>query len=107
MDHLQTWKVNIENTLNLADAPIEDLILMDELAHDLFKYVEPEYQETTGSNDILSQIRNTSKTAGGGSFRNFMVSNQARKEVAAKPLLGDFFKNHSMQNRYNRRNGNG
>jgi hypothetical protein len=39
-NHLDAWKVQLSNGLNIGDAPIEDLLAMDRFANDVYRHAK-------------------------------------------------------------------
>lgn len=52
-NHLQAWRHQIENGINIGDAPIEDLILLDDFANTVYDHAK--YQFTRTMADSLLQ----------------------------------------------------
>lgn len=54
--HLGAWLNHLERGINVQNAPIEDLILLDEFAETLFAYVRHEYAKTNYKNEIHERL---------------------------------------------------
>lgn len=55
-DHLYAWLERLEYGVNIYNAPIEDLIVLDEFAQKIFQYVGPEYKAREIKNDIHARL---------------------------------------------------
>lgn len=45
--HLEAWKTNLQHGINIGDAPIEDLIAMDEFANEVYAYAKYHFTKET------------------------------------------------------------
>lgn len=57
-DHLHAWMDRLDYGVNIGNAPIEDLILLDEFAEHIFTYVRHEYKRNNVQDDLHNKIRN-------------------------------------------------
>lgn len=61
--HMFNWKHSMETSINVTSAPIEDLILMDEFATELFTYAKRQISdEAFGNTPVISTIFDTPPT---------------------------------------------
>lgn len=56
MDHLLVWSRHLDRGINISKAPIEDLILLDEFAENIFQYVRYEYKKSNVQNELHRRI---------------------------------------------------
>lgn len=52
--HIHAWKGQLERGINIGDAPIEDLILLDRLAHTVYEHAKYHFTNE-GANSVFAQ----------------------------------------------------
>ena len=60
-DHLTAWKNSLSRGLNRGDAPIEDLILLDQFANNIYEYAKWQFTEETANSLFVRNIAEVSK----------------------------------------------
>jgi hypothetical protein len=104
--HISAWKSQLEKGMNIGDAPIEDLVLLDKLANTV--YAEAKYQIAANvSNDIVAQQFQALQSVGiNNFFRNNNtnpLNNTGSPDKEAHEIdresLGDFFKSRIISGR--------
>lgn len=116
VDHLEVWRDMLYKGVNNLDAPIEDLIAMDELANALFSLTSHNYKEELNKNSVLSGI-NTKQPIGPSNFFKPGVKLRSNKEHTSVNNTGivrinseknDEIKreefSHFLKDKYNERN---
>lgn len=58
MDHLNAWKNQLQYGLNNADAPIDDLLLLDQFANAVYAHAKHHFKEEITDSLILRQFAN-------------------------------------------------
>lgn len=59
--HLQAWKRHLEYGLNVGDAPIEDLIAMDQFANAVYDHAKFQFTPETVSSLLLEKMSNITR----------------------------------------------
>lgn len=98
--HICAWKKQLEFGFNNGNAPVADLILMDEFANSVYEHAVWHYPRDQKEGTFMTQLRQTSI---------FTLKSPARNDIRAAPVdpktlpkrsgLGEFFKERfaSMQ----------
>lgn len=55
-DHLNAWKANLEHSLNIGDAPFEDLKLMDQFANVVYEHAKYQFTDDTISSFLARRV---------------------------------------------------
>lgn len=84
MDHTGTWREATQTTLNLYDAPMEDLILMEEFAASIYEIAKYKIHENTPMGDFVNRISATTISRGRGMARNAIINGGAPKVKTQK-----------------------
>jgi hypothetical protein len=112
--HIQAWKVRLERGINLGDAPIDDLIDMDQFASVVYaeaKYqFTREYADSFTANHLSGLQRFNANTFFNKTFTdsiNKVTVDQhgvtrinAAEEIQDRDSLSEFFKNRIINNRH-------
>lgn len=102
-EHIHAWKYQLQNGINIGDAPIEDLILMDKFASTVYEHAKHHFNDDT-TNSILAQHFGKISSINQANF--FTPSSDIAKKVkheadgvvkinsdeVERESLGDFFK---------------
>ena len=107
--HIYAWREQINTKVNIGDAPLQDLILMDEFAHSIYpnaKYdftIDPITSITTDALNAVTPINANNLFAKPLSHLNKPTDtiriNQDDAEVMERDSLGSFFKDKLTNNR--------
>lgn len=57
-DHLQAWRIRLERGINIGDAPIEDLIAMDQFANTVYEHAKHQFTREI-ANSLLARNMST------------------------------------------------
>lgn len=100
IDHIQAWRMRLERGINIGDAPIDDLISMDEFANSLFAHARHEYSPDMSNSDILRQLGNVERIGPVNFFKDGVQKdddgitkiNSKEDDLPTRDSMGDFFK---------------
>jgi len=107
-EHIHAWKMRLERGINIGDAPIDDLILMDKFANVVYEHAKyqltpdildslmarqmNEVQRINAHNffkgNILSNLNSSSKANDG-----ITMINSSEEQLPDRDSLGEFFRN--------------
>lgn len=79
MDHTGTWREATQTTLNLYDAPMDDLIAMEEFAASIYDIAKYKIHEGSQEQAMLNRASANTFTRGSGLARNVTINGQAPK----------------------------
>ena len=68
--HLQAWVQNLKHGLNIGNAPVEDLIAMNEFANTVYTHARAYYTESTVQSSFMRAIENLGMTPMNDRFRS-------------------------------------
>jgi hypothetical protein len=102
-EHIYAWKYQLEKGINIGDAPIEDLVIMDKFAGTVYEHAKHHFNEDT-ANSIFAQHFGKISTINASNF--FAPTSEIAKAVREdsdgtvrihsdepdRESLGDFFK---------------
>jgi hypothetical protein len=94
-NHIQAWKSRLEAGVNIGGAPIDDLVAMDEFAHNIYEHAKYHFTRET-ANSLM--IRHMSKIAGFNS-NNILKNPEEEKEENKYPnrlSMSDLFKERKL-----------
>lgn len=95
-DHLHAWMYQIKHGINIGDAPIEDLILMDQFAEHVFGHAVQFYDDENNCSDLMRFLDPFTKSNPLGSV--FKVDNTTGKkyesEAPKRDKMTDFLVNN-------------
>jgi len=77
-DHLLQWKSILEKGINIGDAPMDDLILMDEFASTLFSFARYEYTDSMSDSILIRQLGGQGQFTAASLFKPIDDTNIAR-----------------------------
>lgn len=114
-DHIHAWKQRLERGINIGDAPINDLIDMDQFANIVYEHAKYQFTRET-ADSIMSRYMTNLQRFNGNSFLNPAVIdklddgssipgiiriNNEPNEIQDRESLSDFFKDRliSIANR--------
>lgn len=90
-NHINAWKYQIQNSINVRAAPIEDLILLDRFANSV--YDKAKYQFTNDAyTSILAQYLGGANKHNPRNFFKKEVVQKTDEDYAERDSLADFFK---------------
>jgi hypothetical protein len=113
-DHLNDWKHNLEKSLNIGSAPLEDLKLMDRFANAVYEHAKYQFTDDTIASFLAKRIdtRHADLKSMIDSLENPMTKEQKEEKdlderYPKRESLSDFFqpyrgnkkKSHVNQNR--------
>lgn len=55
--HLELWQHRLKTSFNISDAPIEDLMAMNEFANTLYPWVKEYYKNNGSGSELIREIR--------------------------------------------------
>lgn len=101
--HLQAWKTQLENGINIGEAPIEDLILLDTFANTVYEHAKYEfttdYIETALANRLSGlqriNVQNFFTKRGWANVQSdgvLRINGTDEDKPADRDPLGEFFK---------------
>lgn len=98
--HLIAWKDMLERGINIGDAPIDDLIAMDEFANDVYEYAKYNFRGGIIDSILATSLSNISVINAGNFFRNgsFMKNDDGivrinHDDYPVRESLSDLLKN--------------
>ncbi len=103
-DHLLAWKTQLNVGINIGDAPVEDLVLLDEFANSVFDVAKHQYKPGYDDNFLVRQLGYNNKIGPHNFFKPEVIktistdirinpSDTSTKDTTPKrDSLSDFFK---------------
>lgn len=88
--HLSAWKEHLLQSMNVHNAPLEDLLLLDRLAHVVYDHAKYHFQPET-INSIFSRMSNNSLST---AFKRVVEREEA---IRSENGLGDKYRNPKPQ----------
>ena len=86
--HLESWKTHLQYGINLGDAPIEDLIAMDQFANAVYEYAKYHFTQETLTSIFGRDMSNVLGFTPGTFFKpGTMKSSHLPSERAASKLV--------------------
>lgn len=81
--HLHTWRKQIEFGLNLGQAPIDDLILLDEFANSVYSHAKYQFTREIANSLFAQHLSSTTKSNRGTFFKKKVVAEEEPDENGA------------------------
>lgn len=97
--HLQAWANNLKNGLNIGDAPIDDLVAMNEFANTVYPLARPYFSDTNMSSSFMRAV----SQLGFKDFNRRMKivesadADESNNENVQRKDLGNVFKDASIR----------
>lgn len=94
--HLEAWKYQLDNAINIGDAPIEDLILLDRFAQTVYGHAKFEFR-SENANSVFAQYLDRISLLNSSNFFTAPESqvttfNKIDDNYETRDSLQDFFK---------------
>jgi hypothetical protein len=93
-DHLNTWKQNLEKSLNIGDAPLEDLKLMDRFANAVYEHAKYQFTDDTIASFISRRM--DTRQASLNDMVERLENPMTKQQQEEKDLDGRYPKRESM-----------
>lgn len=99
--HILAWKAQLEKGLNVGDAPIEDLILLDRFANTVYEHAKYQFTSDGANSSFVQYITGKSGLnmqnllKGPASAEGTMTFNKIEEQYESRDSLQDFFKSRS------------
>lgn len=81
--HLSLWADNLKHGLNIGNAPIEDLIAMNDFANSIYPMARPYYTENTIGSSFMRAV----DSLGYNSLHDRFKTKEEKQEEANKPVV--------------------
>lgn len=105
-DHLLQWEGILSNGINIGDAPVEDLIAMDNFAHAIYSHAKYHFKSEDGGSILGRYMANLGKLNPQNLFKSAPVDpnatpdkitiNEQPKGLPERDSMSEFFKNQLM-----------
>ncbi len=83
--HLEAWKFNLQHAVNIGDAPIDDLIAMDQFANEVYEFAKYHFTPDTLTSIFGRNMGNLLGFTPGSFFKpNTLTSNHLPSERTAQ-----------------------
>lgn len=100
-DHIQAWKTQLEQGINIGDAPVEDLIAMDEFANLVYDHAKYQFTREIAASFFKRDMQRFNPFGINGFGNRNMISlvtgesdiSREEDEIKERDSLSDFFKN--------------
>lgn len=91
--HLQAWVYNLEHNLNIGDAPIDDLIAMNEFANNIHPIARSLYSGEIPGSSFMRAIEKLGFNVISDKMHGTITNTDEDTNLSKRKDLGDVFKN--------------
>lgn len=103
--HLHAWKSHIEDGLNIGNAPIDDLIAMDEFANTVYDQAKFQFTRSIADSILMRQLSTVGRFNKDNIFSTPVVSENTVinpiEDTFKRDSLADIFKDRKVGKRWN------
>ncbi len=106
--HIYAWKYNLEKGVNIGNAPIDDLILLDRFANTVYEHAKYHFTDDTMDSPFLQQLTSVQRITVSNFFTKGAFADQTADnpdgvvminadadKIEDRDSLSDFFKSRS------------
>lgn len=106
-EHIHAWKVQLEHGINIGDAPIKDLVMLDQFANSIYEHAKYQFTPETVDSLVANHILSLQRVNATNFFTNksFLkkptevgedgitrINAQEEEEIPNRDSLAEFFK---------------